>query len=165
MAETKVKSKYAYARYIWLGAYVLMSGFIIFLAASSGEESAAQSGFVLDTLLAVLSWFDYVPTPEITETLAYLIRKAIGHFGFFLVDGVFAYMTYHYFIKTKKTWLPLLIASAATLALAGISETIQLFASGRTGMLSDVIIDMAGAMIGISLTYWIANRTKKENQS
>ncbi len=144
--------------YLYLLVFLGLSFLIIFLAFAPADQSTAQSGTIVNLILAVFRWFDYVPDANALDTISLLVRKLIGHFGLFMVDGVFGYLTFKGFVTSKRLWLPVLLASGTMLLLASAAELAQLVASGRAGLLSDVILNMAGAMIGVSLMYWIIYR-------
>ena len=76
-----------------------------------------------------------------------LVRKGVGHFGAFLVLGIFSSFTFTLFFNKKK-WLwsiPLNIGQG--IFLASLTEIIQLLVPGRAGLLSDVLIDVSGFII------------------
>ena len=78
----------------------------------------------------------------------YIVRKSIGHFGAFLVLGIFASLTYY--IICKKTLGGKLLAFGITVfagfAVAGITEILQLpyFTTGRHCSFDDVLLDFRG---------------------
>lgn len=102
----------------------------------------------------------------ITDLPSFLlkVRKGIGHFGAFLVLGIFSTFTYMLYFNPKKwKWsIPLNISQG--IILASITEIIQLFVPGRTGLLSDILIDSAGFLISsliitiVLLIYYFKNR-------
>lgn len=75
------------------------------------------------------------------------VRKSIGHFGAFLVLGIFSSLTYLLYFDAKKWKLSLPINFVQGVTLATITEIIQLFVPGRVGSLSDVLIDSLGFLI------------------
>ena len=85
---------------------------------------------------------------DTVDNFYYFIRKSIGHFGAFLVLGVFAAMSY--LIIFKKTLsgklLAFLTCAVAGFAVAGITEILQLpyFTYGRYCSFSDVLLDFVG---------------------
>jgi len=111
--------------------------------------SSSQSGFVANIIYPLFKWlFDY-------ETSTYLIRK-LAHFTEFLILGVLVTLLYNEFKLNKY----LLIAFTHGLMVAIIDETIQLFVPGRAGLVSDVLIDLSGVIIGILISYLIINKRK-----
>lgn len=83
------------------------------------------------------------------------IRKAVGHYGAFLVLGIFSTFTYLlYFTKKKWVWsVPLNLAQG--FGLAALTEYIQLFIPGRYGCWSDVVLDTSGFMLSALLITFI----------
>ncbi len=102
------------------------------------------------------------------------IRKAVGHYGAFLVLGIFSTFTYLlYFTKKKWIWsVPLNFAQG--FGLAALTEYIQLFIPGRYGCWSDVVLDTSGFMlssliitVAILIRYlvkYLIMKKKKDNQ-
>ncbi|MDD6302006.1 MAG: VanZ family protein [Bacillales bacterium] len=89
------------------------------------------------------------PAIENVSEFLHKVRKQIGHFGAFLVFGIFSTLTYIlFFINKKKLWaitLPFNIAQG--FGLAYLTEFIQKFVPGRYGCLSDVLLDFYGFLI------------------
>lgn len=91
------------------------------------------------------------------------IRKTLGHFGAFLVLGIFSTLTYMLFIR--KCWfisIPLNFISG--FLVAGLTELIQYYVPGRYGCWADVWIDYSGficlaiLMTICIMTYRISNK-------
>ena len=79
------------------------------------------------------------------------IRKGVGHFGAFLVLGIFSTLTFLLFFQNKH-WIwsvPLNIAQG--FRVAALTEFIQTFVPGRYGCLSDVMLDFSGFIISASI--------------
>lgn len=91
-----------------------------------------------------------------------VIRKA-AHFAEFAVLGALLYMTVHYFgIRRVKTSYA--IVAPASLAVAATDEFLQLFSEGRSAQISDVLLDVTGAMFALSVCvciYCIAKDKRK----
>ena len=139
-------------------AFTTLTGLIVMFSLSPADQSLEQSGIFVDMFVWIFRLFNYVPTNEVLGVLTTLVRKLIGHFGLFLADGVFGYLTFSSFIIKKKRWLPLLISLAVMLVLSISAEMLQLLASGRAMMLFDVIFNYAGAFTGITLVYLLINK-------
>ncbi len=148
----------------YLLIFLLLSSLIIAFSLAPSDVSSNQSGFILNIVLWGLSLFGYTPNQDALALISILVRKLIGHFGLFFVDGMFAYLNAVSFIKAKKYYVPLLIALSTMVVLASLSEVLQLLASGRAGLFSDVILDIAGAILGVSLIYFIDQAKKKEHR-
>ena len=90
------------------------------------------------------------------------VRKAVGHFGAFLVLGIFSSLTYYLFIDKKKRKLSIIINVSQGLLLAAITELIQLMTPGRTGTLFDSSIDMLGFIISAAILTILFIRKEKD---
>lgn len=82
------------------------------------------------------------------ENFYYIIRKSIGHFGAFLVLGIFGALTYYIILPKsfKGKLLSVVICLVAGFAVAGITEILQLpyFTQGRYCSFDDVLLDFSG---------------------
>ena len=148
--------------FVYLTGFVSVSSLIVLFALAPADVSSEQSGFLVDTLVTMFSWFDYVPSEAALGTISLLVRKLIGHVGMFLVDGALAYLTFHSFLSKIEVKWRLSISIVIMLVLAISSESLQFVASGRAPMVEDGILDMAGAMFGISIAYWLMIGNNKE---
>lgn len=96
---------------------------------------------------------------EQLEFIHVFIRKC-AHFTEYLILGVFSTLT---LLQTEwKRKCAVGIGFCAGVAM--LDETLQLFVSGRTGKVLDVLIDSVGAMVGIAFVLWFARKltTKKK---
>lgn len=112
-----------------------------------GNVSSNQSGFIVDTLYPLVSSAGINMS---VETFSFIIRKS-AHFTEFFLLGVVWYMIYS---KTFNKIKLIFIVLTHGLLTAILDETIQLFVSGRSGEVRDVLIDFSGillAVIGIHL--------------
>lgn len=91
---------------------------------------------------------------ENIQDFSQFIRKAIGHFTLFFLDGVLGALTFSLFIREKLYRSSLFSLIPGTL-IAGLSELIQKFVDGRTASLIDVSIDMLGYLAGVILIFII----------
>ena len=80
------------------------------------------------------------------EVLHFLIRKA-GHFTEFFVLGVFSVLA----LFQTKIRLKKILGLSFCAVIATMDETIQLFVNGRSGQVSDVVLDSVGALVGIAV--------------
>ncbi len=80
------------------------------------------------------------------------IRKAVGHFGAFLVFGVFSALTFMMWFRGKKWYWSTPLTFVQGFGLAALTECIQLGVPGRSGAFTDVLIDSSGCFIGIIVT-------------
>ena len=84
---------------------------------------------------------------EEMSSFFYMIRKGIGHFSAFLVLGIFSTLFFMLFFD-KKYWGYLIpINLLQGLSIASLTELIQVFVQGRSGLMSDVWIDYSGFIV------------------
>ena len=117
------------------------------------DVSAEESAGWLDVLYRII--------PFITndDNGMYIVRKA-AHFTEYAILGVLLALELAYFVKgwLRRFFEPVAFALSASF----IDETIQLFVEGRSGQVSDMWIDTAGAALGILITLAIiGNRRGK----
>ncbi|KMJ59063.1 VanZ family protein [Bacillus sp. LL01] len=120
---------------------------IFYLSAQHAEQSANLSGGITD---AVKVFVDQVaPESNINiESLSYFVRKN-AHFFAYLLLGLFSLNA----LRRSGVTLGKSAALAFTISvLYAISDEVhQLFVPGRIGQVSDVLLDSAGALVGIGL--------------
>ena len=92
------------------------------------------------------------------QNFYYKIRKSVGHFGAFLVLGIFAALTYLAFTakNTKGKIISFVICIVAGFAVAGITEILQLpiFTEGRHCSFKDVMLDFKGYCASSLIIYF-----------
>ncbi len=98
------------------------------------------------------------------------VRKAIGHFSLFLVNGIVGYFLFLIFTK-KEHIVVVLLSSAVGFFMAGISEFIQYFVPQRSGNFYDVLVNFSGYLLStliifsvFSIIKWRKNYKTKHNQ-
>ena len=79
------------------------------------------------------------------------VRKGIGHFGAFMVLGLFAAVTYFMFFRKEMFLFGLGINLSSGYFFAALTEEIQRHTPGRTAAMSDVVIDFRGYIIGVAV--------------
>ena len=91
----------------------------------------------------------FIPFLANNDDGMYIIRKS-AHFTEYGILGVLLCMQFSTYVKglLKRFGNPAMCA----LSVAFIDETIQLFVEGRSGQVSDIWIDLAGASLGIIIT-------------
>lgn len=91
------------------------------------------------------------------------IRKAIGHFTLFAIDGVLIFFSIYLFVKDNekmKLWIISLISIGASVLVAACSELFQFIPKDRGPSIVDVGIDSLGALIGILIVLIIMSIIK-----
>ena len=133
-------------RWPWIAAFVLMICFIWGNSLVPGEESGALSHGVLEWAQGVLAGAG-LPWEWLTD---YIVRKT-AHFTEYLALGLVGMQAFG--AHRRPFCLPAAILTVALLlAVPSLDECIQLFVSGRAGMVADVLLDCAGALTGVAVT-------------
>lgn len=81
------------------------------------------------------------------------VRKGIGHFGAFFVLAIFASFVVIMFFKRKLIFS--MVSLITGFIIAGLTELIQTYVPGRSGLFQDVKIDYAGYLLGSILVLGI----------
>ena len=125
----------------------------------SGIDSNKKSGVIVDLIRPVIDPDGNMATYEIQ----YIVRKT-AHFLEFFILG--ASLTVISFIIGKKILSPwIFMPMFFTLAAAVADEFVQSF-TGRTSLVSDIVIDFSGGFSGIlliTIIYTITYIVKKES--
>ena len=77
----------------------------------------------------------------------YQVRKGLGHFSAFLILGIFSTLTWLLFMRKWKMFLSVPINYISGLGIAALTELIQYYIPGRSGVFSDVMLDFEGFII------------------
>lgn len=133
---------------------IILSAIILILASTaififsnsmlSGEDSNQKSGVIVDLIRPIID-----PDGEMaTYEIQYIVRKT-AHFTEFFVLG--ASLTVIAYIIGNKIFTPwIFMPLFLTLAAAVADEYVQSF-TGRTSLVSDIVIDFSGGFSGIVL--------------
>lgn len=100
-------------------------------------------------------------THDDMQDITFNVRKIVGHAVLFAIAEVFTIIAFYMFLFKKKWWLPIVLSLGTELLLASISEIVQALTPGRHGLVADVLINFAGAVIGALLTIGIFLLVKK----
>ena len=155
----KVSKKYLIWTIVFSVIALAINVFIIVHSCLDASVSTEASSGVTEVVEEIIN--DIKPG-TINETnyndFASFIRKAFGHFGLFLISGFFTSLALFLIINpfnNKKYYRIILIALSSGLLLALLTETIQLYVPGRSGELTDVLIDFGGYLLGFSVIFLI----------
>lgn len=166
--------KYTVLKWIIFSVAIATNIFIIVNSCISGGVSANQSNVIANAAEKIINGIKPGSiNNENYSNFASLIRKLFGHFGLFCFSGVFTTWTFYLFLNNTKLNYFLKFSGVSFgvgIAIAGLSEFIQIFVPGRSGSIADVGIDSAGYLIGVLLVIFILflakkpifNRVKKE---
>lgn len=141
---------------VFLILTLVWTGVIFFQSMRIAEESSAQSGRVVQAVMNVAEAVGIEIND--TDSLTHNIRKS-AHFLEFAILGFLSFIT----LKTYKFRSYIIITAAFLYCLAAASadEYIQTFIEGRSGQISDVMLDCSGAATAIIICYLIVIIIKK----
>ena len=122
-------------------ATVLIIAFIWIHSAMPASESSAESGYFLSLIESVIG------SGIITE---HMLRKA-AHFTEYMLLGIAA--CYDARRLGMKGFFSAVLPMYLCLFTAVVDESIQLFSSGRSSLLTDVWIDHSGSLIGVAIAF------------
>ncbi len=133
----------------WHAALLLYVAFIYFNSLTPAALSSQESSSVLRLIHGVLGELG-LAAPWITE---HVVRKC-AHFGEYFILGMLLTQSLNGTgLKREGRVLGQLCLTAA---VPLIDETLQLFTPGRSGQISDVWLDMGGAVAGTAFFFLAA---------
>lgn len=139
---------------IYLLLSILIMGFIFGNSLMDAVDSNSESRFLTAFAQNVLSWLGFhVPIAE----LHHAIRKC-AHFTEFALESFFVAKTLAAFRVRRQTWLA--YALLIGLLTAVIDENIQLYSIGRSGQVTDVLLDFSGTIAGVVMAILIGSNRR-----
>lgn len=148
---------------------VSLNLFIILQSCLNGDRSTESSGFVVELFKSIINAFHKETINDSNiGTFTHVIRKLVGHFGLFLVDGMitsWSIYLFSYYLKKYKHWYGLVFSLFFGLFIAGLTEVIQSFIPGRSGEIVDVLIDYGGYILGTGIIVLIVLLKEKKNKA
>lgn len=143
---------------------ILWIAIIFSFSLQPGDTSSSIStGFGKWLIEVFLSGFvgeiEALPAEKL-EQMHFLLRKC-AHFSEYFILGILASAS----LKQSEIRRNALAGVLICALVASVDETIQLFVSGRSGQLSDVLLDSVGALCGIGFLLVIGKLFKRIKQS
>lgn len=146
---------------------ILWMTVIFVFSAQDKEESSAVSGGISNRIMHTTGWLLHLNIDE--EKLAVIalwIERAVrkgAHMTEFAILAVLLYLWIGRWqiARLRRYW----IAAGLTILYACSDEFHQLFVAGRAGLISDVLVDSAGAVLGLALYVWIQEWVMKKFHS
>ena len=131
---------------------IIINSFIWINSLMPASISSRQSGLIVNIL--------YPPFKNLIEVdkFSKIIRK-LAHFTEFMLLGII-FSLYYLNKGINKYYLVTIIHG---IIVAIIDETIQLFIPGRAGLITDVLIDTLGLIIGVIIILYYKNRGDLKN--
>ncbi len=151
-----------FKNYINISLIILVIFLIFSFSSQDGDESGSLSDALLIKIYQVFHHEELTEDEEelIIEENTHLIRKST-HFTIYLILGLLVFNLY------KDLWgiTPTSVIFAIILCFVySITDEIhQLFVAGRSGEILDILIDTAGASIGILIYYFISRKKLTKN--
>lgn len=126
--------------------------FIFNLSSMTSKESAKKSAGIVDNVTEMVAEQKGVDTDELSEdvmdAINFVVRKT-GHLLLFALLGMLTYfLSACFLLKGKRYLLPSLFSVPICVVFAISDEIHQTFVKGRHGRVVDVLVDVAGAVIG-----------------
>lgn len=87
--------------------------------------------------------------------IEFFIRKGAHFFSYFLL-GLFWYLGLRK--RVRDEWLTMLLAILLSIGYASFDEFRQVFNPGRSGLMADVILDTAGAIVGVGMGKFLVSK-------
>ena len=148
------------------GLVVGWMAMIFFLSSQQGEQSANLSGGITELVNQIVE--QVAPDAEFKmDEISFFVRKNAHFFAYMLL----AILTLNAVRRSAWPGLSSMGAAFIISVMYAISDEVhQLFVPGRSGQVSDVLLDSAGALMGIGLyaitSRWLGgkHKDKKENQ-
>ena len=139
----------------WLAVFMWM-GVIFYFSHQPGDVSGETSGRIVEMVSgAVTTVLPFVDIPE--EGLHFAIRKG-AHFFIYSILGLLSFIAF--VVSGAKRRNAVFFAWILATVYGGIDEYHQTFIPGRSGEVTDVIIDSAGAIVGILIAKTVAGMKK-----
>ena len=132
----------------WAAAFACWVAFVWGHSLIQGPQSSLESGMVV-TLLRPL--FEAVGVTDV-DLMAFLVRKT-AHFTEYAILGVLArglFGSLHAERGVRPLPAGLLVALVPV-----VDERIQLFVPGRSGQVTDVLLDLSGVVVGALLAHLV----------
>lgn len=135
---------------MWILIIVWMICIFLFSSQNADESSELSQGFLRSFVLKFLP--DNISRNQNTvDFLEHLLRKC-AHMTEYTILGVFISVQIRLYKTFRREWQKVLAAVLFVMLYASTDEFHQLFVTGRSAQVTDVMIDTCGGLIGAGLT-------------
>lgn len=137
--------------FIWL-LIILCMGIIFWFSHQTAPQSSKLSKEVTVKVIQTISEIGKIPVSmqnQLIQSKHHLMRK-LAHMTIYGVLGLLVYIAF-WGIYHRGKWLSVVGTLGVCLIYAISDEWHQYFVSGRSAQVSDVMIDVLGAFIGVIL--------------
>ena len=139
-------------RKVFKGLILLFWMAVIYgFSSQNGQLSQATSDGLMGSIYQMLPFMEIIPA----AFLSIFIRK-VAHFSEFFILACLFYS----FLKEFKLSHLTLTSFILTALYACFDETHQLFVSGRSFQLWDMLIDSLGGLVAVSVCHFLLNKEK-----
>ena len=153
-------------RVVFTAALIACIAFIFSNSMAVAAVSEQSSGRVLQLMQAVLRRLGH---PGLADRLTMHIVRKLAHFCEYMLEGFLLMLCMR--VYSRHPLRPITVPMLGGVLTALTDETIQLFSDGRSGQVTDVWLDSAGAMTGIltalvllALCKWLYHQMKRSNE-
>lgn len=138
-------------RILWVLIILWMILIFLFSSQNSEDSSKLSRGFLRNFIL----WF----LPEnidgdTVDFLEYIVRKC-AHMTEYAVLGILIFIQLRLYQVFESEWKKICAAVFLVMLYAATDEFHQLFVGGRSGQITDVLIDTCGGTAGAFIIYFI----------
>ena len=148
-----------------------INGYIIMHSCLDATESSKASAGVVDVIASIINAFKAnAINASNYDSLSTFVRKAFGHFGLFMVSGLLTSLALYLSLSPYswcKHYMNVMFSLVFGLFMGMITEIIQLAVPGRSGEITDVLIDFSGYLLGtliIGLILFLAIRKIRKSE-
>lgn len=161
-----MKKSYTLTNLIYLVLSITCMLLIFCLSAQPSYESQQESydvGYFIGELFHPdFDEYTEVEKLEFAKKIDHPVRKT-AHFIEYLVLGFL--ISGAYITRNKRSKLHFFVSWCVAVFYAATDEIHQLFVPGRSGQISDVVLDSCGALVGVLLYYLIVKLHIRKSRS
>lgn len=136
-----------------LALLILLNVFVIFYFSLQSASTSSQTSGRVTTLIAEWTVDDFDELDEIDrEAILSILHPKVRKLAHMTEFGSLGTLIFLLLLTWKnKLWLQYVLSLLSVLCIACIDEVLQLFSSGRTMQISDILTDILGAVLCTSL--------------
>ncbi len=142
---------------------VLIMILIFCFSQQNAEESTKTSKVIVEKIVNEKTYDASCgkSIEKVKEDTEFKIRKS-AHFCLYYLLGLFVFMTLFYSDKLHKNYVLFIFSMIICILYATSDEVHQLFMDGRSGQVTDVLLDSGGSLSGCITAFIIQKIRKKE---
>ena len=149
MTASPKDGKTARRTWVWRAVLVCWCLFMWSRSLKAGDASLGDSAFVVGLVRPL---FETVGVTD-ADLMQFVVRK-LAHFTEYLVMGLVCRQAFPADPGRRGNRAAYAARALTVVVVPSADECSQLFVPGRSGMVRDVLIDMAGAACGLALSGW-----------